>query len=422
MIWDFQDALTRRLLLWSALSIAAGAALLVFGDAFWRGFGLQAVVWGAIDAAIAIFGRRSAERRLARYARTGGMTAETETREAAGLRRLLWINTGLDVLYVAGGLLLANTLGQTDEFARGNGWGIVVQGGFLFLFDLLHALTVPRPVPALDSGMRSRGPSTGRSTCQAARGRAAPPWLPRQPRRDARAGQGAQRTGLDRRGAAAAGLWQRHPDAHRPALAGVDGRGRCRGSHASREGHEPVLFVGYSMGAALSLISAQPAAGLALLAPFSFPEPWWLRPAEFFVRPFLPLGFRPLRRADFANPQLRHGIGNFMPDLDLDDPGVQGMLRDFRVPLGLIDQLRGVSRNAVAAAPGVNVPVLIVQGARDQVSRPAYTKRLIAKLPEAPAYVEVDSDHNVTDVSNPAWPAVREAVLDFAARVAASPR
>lgn len=130
MIWDFQDTLSRRLLLWSALSAVAGAALLLTGGDFWRGFGVQALVWGAVDAAIAWFGQRSAARRRAR----GPHSAEALAREAAKLRRLLWINTGLDVLYVAGGLALLYTLGAQDRFAAGNGWGIIVQGGFLFFF------------------------------------------------------------------------------------------------------------------------------------------------------------------------------------------------------------------------------------------------------------------------------------------------
>ncbi len=44
---------------------------------------------------------------------------------------------------MAGGLTLVATLGATDPFAAGNGWGIVVQGGFLFVFDLLHARATP---------------------------------------------------------------------------------------------------------------------------------------------------------------------------------------------------------------------------------------------------------------------------------------
>ncbi|MBN1978402.1 MAG: hypothetical protein JW918_13475 [Anaerolineae bacterium] len=73
---------------------------------------------------------------------------EVLAREARNLRRILLINTGLDVLYVAGGVALALTLGADNPFWRGNGWSIVVQGGFLFCFDLLHALGVPGPESA----------------------------------------------------------------------------------------------------------------------------------------------------------------------------------------------------------------------------------------------------------------------------------
>ena len=80
MIWDFQDVLARRLLLWSALSMAAGALLLAFGASpWWRGFGLQALAWGAIDAAIALFGQRSARKRRA----AAGRGPEVFDREAA---------------------------------------------------------------------------------------------------------------------------------------------------------------------------------------------------------------------------------------------------------------------------------------------------------------------------------------------------
>ena len=54
-------------------------------------------------------------------------------KDAANLRRLLWFNTGLDVLYGAGGAARLLTLGQAEAFARGSGLGILGQGGFLFL-------------------------------------------------------------------------------------------------------------------------------------------------------------------------------------------------------------------------------------------------------------------------------------------------
>ena len=317
MIWDLQDALTRRLLLWSALSVTAGAGLLLFGDAFWRGFGLQALVWGVIDAGIAIFGRRGADRRLSRQISEGADLRDLAEREAQNLRRLLWINTGLDVLYVAGGIALVNTLGASSlgpsaAFARGNGWGIVVQGAFLFLFDLLHALAVPRSTPDLAPWPDAFGGPEHRTFTLSGGEPAAlllhgflgtpaemhalgealheqgwtvcTPLLP---------GFGSDVQTLTTR------RWQQWVAAVEKAAAEL-----------TTVGHRPLLFVGYSMGAALSLINARDgrADGLALLAPFSFSEPWWVKPAEFVIRPFLPLGFRPMRKADFSNTRLRQGI------------------------------------------------------------------------------------------------------------------
>ncbi len=188
-----------------------------------------------------------------------------------------------------------------------------------------------------------------------------------------------------------------------------------------RAGHRPLMLVGYSMGAAASLAAAgevRPEA-LSLLAPFWWQEkPGW-RLAEFFVRPFLPLGFRPLRKADFGNPQLRQGIAKFMPGINLDDPATQEAMRDFRLPLGIIDQVRGLSRAAFAHVGEVKAPTLVVQGTRDDVVRPAATRKLMSHFPSAPSFVQIDSGHDMTLPENPAWPQVEAAVVEFAHRVEA---
>jgi hypothetical protein len=70
-------------------------------------------------------------------------TPEQQAEARRALSRVLWINTGLDVGYVAGGVALATTKGRRGanrHFWQGTGWGIVLQGGFLLLFDLIHAL------------------------------------------------------------------------------------------------------------------------------------------------------------------------------------------------------------------------------------------------------------------------------------------
>ncbi|PJF27320.1 MAG: hypothetical protein CUN53_04525 [Phototrophicales bacterium] len=61
--------------------------------------------------------------------------------QARSLRRLLWINAGLDVLYMIGGLWYA--LRAKAPRGRGMGIGVIFQGLFLFIFDVLQAREVP---------------------------------------------------------------------------------------------------------------------------------------------------------------------------------------------------------------------------------------------------------------------------------------
>ena len=129
---EFQRRLTGRLLAWGALSMAAGLMLQRMRRPFWRAFGVQFAAWGAIDSAIALAGRWQAERK------TAPQDAATVAAGVRKIRRLLWANAGLDVLYVCGGLWLALGKGRRDETARGHGWAVAFQGAFLFVFDLVH--------------------------------------------------------------------------------------------------------------------------------------------------------------------------------------------------------------------------------------------------------------------------------------------
>ncbi len=134
-IWKFESDLTNRLLVWSILSLLSGLYIWFATNEFGRGFGIQLVAWGAVDAAIVIVGARTSARRKS--------TADPKN-EALFIRKVLWINFGLDVLYILGGFWIIQT--YSESFWQGTGWGIVLQGAFLFLFDLIHALRVPTEV------------------------------------------------------------------------------------------------------------------------------------------------------------------------------------------------------------------------------------------------------------------------------------
>ena len=139
-IWDFSTRLTRRLLVWSALSVLASVPIILSANPFLRGLGIQFFAWGAIDAAIAFFGTRASVKKQATIQDSERL--EVESKEARWLSRILWINTGLDVFYVLGGLWLMQTWGAGDPLWRGHGLGIVIQGGFLFFFDLFHSFSL----------------------------------------------------------------------------------------------------------------------------------------------------------------------------------------------------------------------------------------------------------------------------------------
>ncbi len=94
------------------------------------------VYWNVVNLAIAgagLIGSRKAN-------------PDTETLSQAveryeGIKRVLLLNTGLDVAYVAGGAyLIERGRNRPDDRNRLTGFGksIIVQGGFLFVFDLVN--------------------------------------------------------------------------------------------------------------------------------------------------------------------------------------------------------------------------------------------------------------------------------------------
>ena len=140
MIWDFENVLSRRLVLWACLSILIGAIMVLSGDRFWQAFGVQALAWGAVDGITGWIGVHRRKNLLKK--RT---SFREEEKESDRIRKLLWVNAALNVLYVASGAALIYFLGRGSIFWRGTGWGIIVQGSLLYVFDLLHALRVPSP-------------------------------------------------------------------------------------------------------------------------------------------------------------------------------------------------------------------------------------------------------------------------------------
>jgi hypothetical protein len=97
-----------------------------------RHFALQSVAWGVVVGAIAAIGFKN--------------VALRDVSGAARLERLVWMNVGLDVGYVAVGATLAAVawLLARRMSLVGAGIGVIVQGLALLLIELQFAVVVSR--------------------------------------------------------------------------------------------------------------------------------------------------------------------------------------------------------------------------------------------------------------------------------------
>lgn len=127
-----------RLLFWAGLSIISATAVAAIlavrrlRSPFLAQFAGQMALWGLAIGAIA-----STEWHTAKLRDVAG---------AARLERMLWMNIGLDVGYIAVGVALACAAWYLARRlgAVGAGMGVIVQGLALLLIDLQFAAVISR--------------------------------------------------------------------------------------------------------------------------------------------------------------------------------------------------------------------------------------------------------------------------------------
>ena len=131
-----QQAMT-SLTSWGAVNTVAGLAIGITADGEeLRQAGYMTAGWGAINAALGVFGLRGV-----RKERTRDVSLAEGVKTLHKTERILLFNAGLDLGYVAAGAYLTERSRRADEDnparLRGYGKAIIVQGIGLFVFDLL---------------------------------------------------------------------------------------------------------------------------------------------------------------------------------------------------------------------------------------------------------------------------------------------
>jgi hypothetical protein len=102
------------------------------GRATLSAFGRQTLGWATVDAVIAGWGIRGAQR--SRTERDADRQTDREGRRARRMVRVTALNAGMDVGYLAVGVTLARRPQR-----RGDGAAVVLQALFLFWLDVRHS-------------------------------------------------------------------------------------------------------------------------------------------------------------------------------------------------------------------------------------------------------------------------------------------
>jgi hypothetical protein len=111
----------RRLMTWSIVSITIGIVLLVsLPGSLLGGIGLQAIIWGGIDAAIAAY-----------------ILFKQKEQSVEKIMSTVHKNIYLDIVYQVVGVVVIIVF-LNDPYIMGNGIGVVIQGFFLLLLDFYY--------------------------------------------------------------------------------------------------------------------------------------------------------------------------------------------------------------------------------------------------------------------------------------------
>lgn len=181
--------------------------------------------------------------------------------------------------------------------------------------------------------------------------------------------------------------------------------------------HRPVIVIGYSMGAAVSILAAAqlPPDRLILLAPFWRLGTRWQHALWRMARP-VARHLKPFGRANLNDPRLRNFLGEFLQDADLDDPGVQQLIRRATVPVELLEQLYVLGRHAHEFAVQIDLPTLVLQGRRDPIVKPEFTRQLLRQFAGRVEYVEIDAQHDLIDPAGTDWAQLERRIQEFVAQ------
>lgn len=118
---------------WSIASIALSSTQLRSQNSISQAYHQMNLGWNLVNLSIAGFALYQS------YHFNADLGLWESLQEQASIKRILAVNAALDVAYIAGGFYLREYARRADNYDRFEGFGraVIVNGAFLFSFDLL---------------------------------------------------------------------------------------------------------------------------------------------------------------------------------------------------------------------------------------------------------------------------------------------
>ncbi|TXT67361.1 MAG: conserved membrane protein of unknown function [Promethearchaeota archaeon] len=122
---NLKTRISTPLLIWGGINMTISIYYLFSTSELIKGILLQAFFWGLIDFLLGII-----------------VLFRKKEFVLEKIKKVFLVNTYLDIGYMIVGILLVLLGGSL--FLKGNGFGVIIQGGFLFIIDLVHYIHIKK--------------------------------------------------------------------------------------------------------------------------------------------------------------------------------------------------------------------------------------------------------------------------------------
>lgn len=395
MLKRFKKVLSKRLLLWGLLSIIFSFLFLLFKGVFFRGLYIQFLIWGIINSVIALFGLLKEDKKY-------NITEDDYKKELVKIKNILKINTLLDIVYILIGLIII-LIFKSNLYLIGHGIGVVIQGLFLFFFDLLHYLNKDIEKYEISENIISifKNPlheefffNSNENFALLVHG------FPGTPKEMRDLGELLNQKGYDTKGILLPGFGKNLNELYlKNHYDWIDYIKRSF-LESLKKNYKKKILVGYSMGAMLSMLIANelPVDKLILFAPYYNKVDHFKELYISFLTTFLPQKIKPLKKLSKEDIQkLSEELKSFLPVLEFNKVDFEKDNKNLELPLFIFDEINIINKKVDKIVREINIDTIIFVGKDDKLSKVENIEILKKKFKKEPKVYILNSDHHIVE-------------------------